>query len=158
MRRFFIVLATLLIVVSLLVMSSHGNSTTSNVTDGSVETPQGDPSDVQAATTAEEQNQWDAEWAKVFTWKGGGEGNFIRESERFTLNGGEQRVDLTVRYLTGQSAAPSADWTITGSGDFEMLSTTRRRDSVTLQLGGGQYQLEAYTLDCDWTLTIYERR
>jgi len=99
-------------------------------------------------------------WVKVFTWKGGSEGNFIRNSKKFKLEGGEQRVDMEVKKMTGEFAMPSADWILTSTDEFtlEMLGTTKKKDSATFYVDAGEYYIESHTLDCTWKLTVYEKR
>jgi len=112
-----------------------------------------------AETTDEGSSGGDDEgkWVKVFTWKGGSEGNFIRNSKKFKLEGGEQRIDMAVKYLPSMFDMAIGDWTIEGD-TFDMLGTTKKKDSAKFYLDSGTYYLSSNTIDCTWTLTVYEKR
>ena len=98
------------------------------------------------------------EWVKVFTWKSGNKGNFTRNSKKFTLEGGDQRVDMVVKEVKGQWSAPSADWAMIGETDGDYFGTTKANDSANLYLDAGEYYVGGNTVDCYWTLTVYEKR
>lgn len=97
-------------------------------------------------------------WVKVFTWKGGGKSNFIRNSKKFTLNGGNQRIDTIVKPIKYEYSSPSADWYIQSENDGDQISTNKKTDSLDFYLSAGEYYIDSNTMDCYWTLTVYEER
>jgi len=99
-------------------------------------------------------------WVKVFTWKGGAKGNCLRSSERFTLEGGQQRVDTVVRDArNGYSESPTAywEWIDADGSSADGIATEKAKDSALYYLPSGEYHIRANTIDCYWTLTVWER-
>jgi hypothetical protein len=97
---------------------------------------------------------------QVFSWPGGGEGNDIRNSAPFELQGGHQIVTVTATPLAGEYMNPSLGWNIQGvDGGLEQISPasfgTTRSD---LYLPAGSYYLSSNTIDCTWTVTLSEER
>jgi hypothetical protein len=104
----------------------------------------------------------EAAWAKVFTWSGGGPGNDIRNSSPFVLEGGRQLFKASTVAVPGEYSWPSSGWTVEsadGGHGFEMLDfPDMGRHESHLYMEAGSYFVHSNTLDCTWTIEVWELR
>lgn len=98
----------------------------------------------------------------VFTWPGGGAGNDIRNSKPFTLEGGHQRVAVSSQEIVTEYSMSMQGWTLEsadGGSEMEMVNPANFGESQSdLYLPAGSYYLSSNTIDCTWTLTVFEER
>ena len=148
MRRFHLILVCAML-VALLSMISVGCSTTEE--EGATDAV---PEVIESQSVSPDPTL--EGWTKVFSWEGGGEGAFGGNSESFTLKGGKQRIDMVVKGV--KDTKPSANWVLSSEYHVKEITTAKEEDSTTSSLPSGEYRITADTLDCYWTLTIYEKR
>jgi len=100
-------------------------------------------------------------WVAVFTWPGGGEGNYIFNSQPFSLAGGHQLVQITARSI-GDSSMTTLSWYLRsadGGGQSEIIAAPGPGNGYThFYLPAGQYYLSSNTIAATWTLTVSEVR
>lgn len=101
-------------------------------------------------------------WVQVCDWSGGGRGNDQRHSDAFTLIGGQQFFSVSTTAVPGPYSIPIAGWSVEpvrGEGGFEMYYPHGMgKSSTDMFLPAGTYYVWSNTLDCWWSLGMWESR
>jgi hypothetical protein len=101
-------------------------------------------------------------WVQVCDWSGGGKGNDQRHSDAFTLIGGQQFFSVSTKAVPGPYSIPLAGWSVEsvdGNGGFDMFYPRGMGLSHTdMFLPAGTYYVWSNTLDCWWSLGMWESR
>lgn len=150
MKRVFILLTILLLAVS--VAACGGETTTT--------TPAGETS-ADGATTepAADDSGGDGEgWVEVMSMNG----STSKQSPSFTLEGGEQKLEYTMKGETMPVMAvyvEESGWDLTKDGGFpaEWPSEAGSGSSM-MDKDAGEYIVQVESANCDWTVTLLEKR
>lgn len=98
----------------------------------------------------------------VWTWYGGGNSNDIRTStETFKLTGPQQTLAAYATRGTSTLLSPVAGWTLEqeqGSGYGSFYVPSMGSTSKNLNLPAGTYRATCNSLNCTWTLTVYDAK
>jgi hypothetical protein len=147
----FILLTILILAVS---VAACGGETTAT-------TPADDGSADSAATeaAAPEDSGGDAEgWVEVMSMNG----STSKRSPSFTLEGGEQKLEYTMEGDTMPVMAVYVEkdgWDIEKDGGFPTVWPDEAgSDSSMLDKDAGEYIVQVESANCDWTVTILEKR
>jgi hypothetical protein len=131
-----------LAVLGLLLVAGCSAGTTSSTDNGS---------------QAQNQATAPAKWVKVITLRGSAD----KQSAPFTLKGGEQKL---IYSFHGSMAMLSvylekAGTDIQEQGGIPVVMADKPgKDSTRLSKAAGRYQITVTSANCDWTVTLFEKR
>jgi predicted small lipoprotein YifL len=149
-KRVLILLMILILVVS--VAACGGETTTATpVDDGAAD------SSVTAEPAADDSGG-DGGWVEVVSM----DGSTSKRSPSFTLEGGEQKLEYTIEGDTMPVMAvyvEQPDWDMDKDGGFPTAWPDEAgSDSTMLEKDAGEYIVQVESANCDWTVTILEKR
>ena len=152
MKRVFILLTILILAVS--VTACGGETTTTTTTpadDGSAESTTPEPAAVDSGGDGEG-------WVEVMSMSG----STSKRSPSFTLEGGEQTLEYTMKGETMPVMAvyvEKPDWDLKEDGGFPAAWPDKAgSDSTMLDKDAGEYIVQVESANCDWTVTLLEKR
>jgi len=109
-------------------------------------------------TGAEEAASGGGKWVKVASLKG----STSKTSAPFKLEGGEQKLEYK---LTGDEMmvvaiyVEKAGTDLMEEGGFPVVTPDKAgKDSTRLSKDEGEYQIMVESANCDWTVTLFEKR
>jgi hypothetical protein len=149
-KRVLILLTILVLAVSVAACGGETTTTTS-ADDGSAD----------SATTeaSADDSGGDGEtWVEVTSMNG----STSKRSPSFTLEGGEQKLEYTMEGETMPIMAvyvEQPDWDMTEDGGFPTVWPDEAgSDSSMMNKDAGEYIVQVESANCDWTVTILEKR
>ena len=154
MKRLFVLLAILILAVSLAACGE--TTTTTSADEGSAESPAAAVTDEPAA--ADESDGGSEGWVEVMSMSG----STSKRSASFALEGGEQKLEYTMKGDTMPTMAvyvEAPDWDMTEDGGFPAVWPDKAgSDSTMLNKDAGDYIVQVESANCDWTVTVLEKR
>lgn len=150
MKRVFILLTILILAVSVAACGEE-TTTTTPADDGSAA---GAPTETAAADPG-----GDGEgWVEVMSMSG----STSKRSPSFMLEGGEQKLEYTLEGETMPMIAvyvEQAGWDLKKDGGFPVVWPDKAgSDSSMMDKDAGEYITQVESANCDWTVTILEKR
>ena len=150
MKRVFILVTILILAVSVAACGGETTTTTS-ADDGSADNATTEP--------AADDSGGDGDgWVEVMSMNG----STSKRSPSFTLEGGEQKLEYTMEGETMPVMAvyvEKADWDLEKEGGFPAAWPDKAgSDSSMLDKDAGEYIVQVESANCDWTVTILEKR
>jgi hypothetical protein len=159
-KRVLVLLVVLLLVVSAVAACGGDTTSTSDTVDEAATTSTSDSGgdtsgDLSDASSDESDG---GGWVEVISMKG----STSKRSSSFTLEGGEQKLEYSMKGDTMPIMAvyvePSG-WDMEKDGGFPAVWPDEAgSDTTMLEKDAGEYIVQVEAANCDWTVTILERR
>jgi hypothetical protein len=158
-KRLLVVLVVLLLVVSAAAACGGDATSASDAADDAATTPASESGgETPDASSAPSDDSGGGGWVEVMSM----EGSTSKRSPSFTLEGGEQKLEYSMKGDTMPMMAvyvEASDWDMEKDGGFPAVWPDKAgSDSTMLDKEAGEYIVQVEAANCDWTVTLLEKR